>query len=55
MLKVMKKEYMKPDMIVVSLKHRQKLLSGSPEPNGYNGNSIPTSRSEKINDEQNVW
>jgi hypothetical protein len=44
-----------PDMRVVKLKHRQKLLTGSPEGyEGYDGRSVPRGDGE-ISDERYVW
>lgn len=49
----MKKEYMKPTMLVVELKHRSKLLVGSP----YNDQKSPidTHKGETLDDDDYIY
>jgi len=52
-----KKEYMKPDMRVVEIKHRCRLLNASLEPNGYNNQNVKMfggSKENQVMDEEDI-
>ena len=42
----MKKNYMKPEMCVVNLRHRSRLLTGSSTPNSYDNKQMKTYNDE---------
>lgn len=51
----MKKNYMKPEMCVVNLRHRSRLLTGSNTPDSYNNKQMKTYNDEIISGEEAVF